>query len=253
MAKMGTADAGEGDMFVAFETWEDNVLWPALTKEYGTTTDQESGNQGISLKVSVTTPRTSALRADVEEAEVVSTRVLTAEGEPLKKHIEIQLPSETSYRAGDYLAVLPINPRETVARVLRKFELPWDSHLTIEAGSHVPLPTNASLPASVIFGAYVELAQPATKRVCLPQSIGFACTDQSCRTFLPSPKLPLMQMTSLRLRSLLPSHLMMKSRVRGCLSWICSSSTHLSSCHWVHSWPCCRPCVFDNSKFRSSK
>lgn len=170
LAKMGTADAGEGDMFVAFETWEDNVLWPALTREYGTTTDQESGKSGLSLKVSVTTPRTSALRADVEEAEVVSTRVLTAEGEPLKKHIEIKLPSETSYRAGDYLAVLPINPRETVARVMRKFELPWDSHLTIEAGGHVPLPTNASLPASTIFGAYVELAQPATKRNILALS-----------------------------------------------------------------------------------
>lgn len=154
-------------MFVSFESWEDDILWPALTKEYGTTSDQDVGKQGPSLKVSVTTPRTSALRADVREAEVIVAETLTAEGEPVKKHIEIKLPSETSYRAGDYLAVLPINPRETVSRVLRKFELPWDSHLIIEAGGQVPLPTNTSLPASDIFGAYVELAQPATKRVSL--------------------------------------------------------------------------------------
>jgi cytochrome P450/NADPH-cytochrome P450 reductase len=162
---MGVADAGEGDMFVSFESWEDDILWPALTKQYGTTSYQESGQQGPSLKVEVTTPRTSALRADVQEAEVITAKVLTADGEPIKEHIEIKLPSDTTYRAGDYLAVLPINPRQTVARALRKFELPWDSHLIIEAGSQVPLPTNASLPSSNIFGAYVELAQPATKRV----------------------------------------------------------------------------------------
>ncbi|KAK6063914.1 cytochrome P450 [Seiridium cupressi] len=164
LAKMGVADAGDGDMFVAFERWEDEVLWPALSKQYGTTSNQEYGKQGPSLKVEVTTPRTSALRADVQEAEVIAAEVLTAEGEPIKKHIEIKLPSDTSYRAGDYLAVLPINPKETVTRALRRFELPWDSHLLIEAGSQVPLPTNVSLPASNIFGAYVELAQPATKR-----------------------------------------------------------------------------------------
>lgn len=171
LAKMGTADAGEGDMFVSFESWEDDTLWPALTKEYGTTTNQDVATQGPSLKVTVTTPRTSALRADVQEAEVIVAKTLTAEGEPVKKHVEIKLPSDSSYRAGDYLAVLPINPKETVSRVLRKFELPWDSHLLIEAGSQVPLPTNTSLPASDIFGAYVELAQPATKRVSSPWPI----------------------------------------------------------------------------------
>ncbi|KAI0124807.1 cytochrome P450 [Xylariales sp. AK1849] len=164
LANIGRADAGESDMFVDFESWEDETLWPALAKFYGTSGSQELTKQGTSLKVSVTSPRTSALRTDVQEAEVVSSRVLTAEGEPVKRHMEIKLPSDTTYRAGDYLAVLPINPKETVSRVMRKFELPWDSHLMIEGDDQTPLPTNTSVSASDVFGAYVELAQPATKR-----------------------------------------------------------------------------------------
>ncbi|KAI1869212.1 uncharacterized protein JN550_005842 [Neoarthrinium moseri] len=164
LAATGFADAGDSDMFVAFESWEDNVFWPALVKQYGTSTDTQAANQGSSLKVSVTSPRTSALRADVQQAEVIATKILTANGEPVKKHIEIKLPSDNTYRAGDYLAVLPINPKETVSRAMRKFELPWDAHLEIQADSQIPLPTNTSISASDIFGAYVELAQPATKR-----------------------------------------------------------------------------------------
>lgn len=165
---MGLSDAANGDMFVDFETWEDNALWPALTEKYADRLAESSSNEDLlsvsSLKVSVTTPRVSTLRENVQEAEVISNRVLTAPGEPVKCHIEMRLPSTMSYRSGDYLAVLPINPRETVSRVMRRFELPWDAHITIEGDSLLPLPKNESYPASTIFGAYVELGQPATKR-----------------------------------------------------------------------------------------
>ncbi|KAH8655409.1 cytochrome P450 [Xylariales sp. PMI_506] len=165
LSATGFADAGESDMFVAFESWEDNVFWPALVKHYGTATDEQTLSQGLSsLKVNVTSPRTSALRTDVRQAEVVATKVLTADGEPIKKHIEIRLPSDSTYRAGDYLAVLPINPQKLISRVMRRFELPWDAHLEIQADSQLPLPTNTSIAASDFFGAYVELSQPATKR-----------------------------------------------------------------------------------------
>lgn len=60
----------------------------------------------------------------MQTARVVSQRTLTAEGEPTKNHIEIELPSGTFYRAGDYLTVLPTNPGENISRVLRRFRLP---------------------------------------------------------------------------------------------------------------------------------
>ncbi|XXG96367.1 hypothetical protein Hte_002649 [Hypoxylon texense] len=164
VADIGLTDVGAGDAFADFETWEDDVFWPALKKQYGLSPDEAEVSLDAGLKVSITSPRTSTLRQDVMEGLVVESRTLTAEGEPVKKHVEIVLPSDETYRAGDYLAVLPINPKQIVERAMRRFHLPWDSHITIGSDGMTSLPTNTSLPAHDIFGAYVELSQPATKR-----------------------------------------------------------------------------------------
>ena len=96
---------------------------------------------------------------------MVGTSILTAKEASVKKqHMEIQLPSDMTYKAGDYIAVLPVNPRDNVHRVMRYFHLPWDAHITISANALTPLPDNVSIPAVDVFGSYVELAQPATKR-----------------------------------------------------------------------------------------
>ncbi|KAI1174519.1 bifunctional P-450:NADPH-P450 reductase [Nemania sp. FL0916] len=164
IADMGLSDAGSTDTFTDFETWEDNVLWPALFEKYGTTNSKAEETQSTGLSVEITNPRTSTLRQDVMEAFVVNTRKLTADGEPVKKHIEIALPSGQTYRSGDYLAVLPINPKAVVQRVMRRFRLAWDAHITIGGAANTALPTKTSIPAQSVFNAYVELAQPATKR-----------------------------------------------------------------------------------------
>ncbi|KAI0406406.1 bifunctional P-450:NADPH-P450 reductase [Xylaria palmicola] len=163
VAELGLSDTGSTDTFTDFETWEDSVLWPALREKYGTESSEQDA-QSTGLSVEITSPRTSTLRQDVMEAFVVDTRKLTADGEPVKKHIEIALPSEQTYRSGDYLAVLPINPKSVVHRVMRRFQLAWDAHITIAGAANTALPTKTSMPAQSVFSAYVELAQPATKR-----------------------------------------------------------------------------------------
>ncbi|RYC59007.1 hypothetical protein CHU98_g7216, partial [Xylaria longipes] len=162
IADMGLSDAGSTDTFTDFETWEDNVFWPAMHKKYGTENSKDAQSAGLSVEI--TNPRTSTLRQDVMEAFVVDTRKLTADGEPVKKHIEIALSSGQTYRSGDYLAILPINPKSVVQRVMRRFKLAWDAHITIAGAANTPLPTQTSMPAQSVFSAYVELAQPATKR-----------------------------------------------------------------------------------------
>ncbi|KAF5662549.1 bifunctional p-450:nadph-p450 reductase [Fusarium heterosporum] len=161
LVPMGSADAATSDMFSDFEAWEDTVLWPGLKEKYNVTDDESSGQRG--LLVEVTTPRKTTLRQDVEEAMVVSERTLTKSG-PAKKHIEIQLPSGMTYKAGDYLAILPLNPRATVSRVFRRFSLAWDSFLKIQSDGPTTLPTNIAISAFDVLSAYVELSQPATKR-----------------------------------------------------------------------------------------
>lgn len=159
---LGTTDAAEGDMFSDFETWEDESLWPALKAKYGAGAASADGVGG-GLVVDVSLPRKSTLRQDVEEAIVTDARTLTENGS-VKNHIEIRLPTGMTYRSGDYLAVLPFNPRDIVSRVFRRFKLSWDAVLTIHSDQPTSLPTEAPISANDVLRAYVELSQPATKR-----------------------------------------------------------------------------------------
>jgi len=158
---MGGTDAADRDMFSDFEAWEDTVLWPALGAKYKTTTTNDSGPL---LAVEISNPRSSTLRQDVQEAVVVAARDLT-KGDSTKRHIEIALPTGMTYSAGDYLAVLPLNPAALVNRAMRRFKLAWDACLTISPDRTTSLPTGQAISAVDLFAAYVELAQPATKRV----------------------------------------------------------------------------------------
>ncbi|KAI5855550.1 bifunctional P-450:NADPH-P450 reductase [Durotheca rogersii] len=172
IAEMGLADAGKDEMFIVFESWLDNTLWPSLDK-LGASKGQVAplSTRGSLLKVTVLNNRSSMLRQNVREAKVTAARQLTADGEPLKKHIEIQLPAGATYRSGDYLTVLPINPAETVQRVMRRFELPRDASIKIE-GTGISLPTDELISANSILGGFVELSQPATRRNVLALADG---------------------------------------------------------------------------------
>lgn len=176
LTDLGLADVSTDELFSTFETWADDVLWPRLVAQYGadgktqphgSSAGQEAASNAA-VEVTVSNSRTQALRQDVGQAMVVETRLLTAESEKerRKKHLEIRLPDGVSYTAGDYLAVLPINPPETVRRAMRQFKLSWDAQITIAAsGPTTALPTDGPIAANDIFSTYVELSQPATRKV----------------------------------------------------------------------------------------
>ncbi|KAF2272549.1 bifunctional P-450/NADPH-P450 reductase [Westerdykella ornata] len=167
IAPIGTADAASGDIFTDFETWEDQVFWPAMKQQYGTT-DAGDERQESGVKVEVSAPRPSMLRQDVREAEVEDVQILckasAADRIGEKRHIEISLPSDMTYSAGDYLAILPLNPKENIGRAMRHYGLAWDSMLTITSARPTVLPVGTPVSATDVLGAYVELAQPASKR-----------------------------------------------------------------------------------------
>lgn len=167
---LGLADAAKGEMFTEFEQWEDEVFWPAISAKYGTTEEGADGEAPFNpnLAIQFSSPRPLTLHQDVKEAVVVDARVLTAPGASQKNHVEISLPAGLTYQTGDYLAVLPINPPETVNRAMRRFSLAWDSTITITADGRTTLPTNTPVRAYDVLSSYVELSQPATKRVSHP-------------------------------------------------------------------------------------
>jgi cytochrome P450/NADPH-cytochrome P450 reductase len=164
LVAMGSTDAAQGDIFTDFETWEDQVLWPALREKYGSSEVEGEGSLEATLDVGISTPRSKILRQDVREARVEEVEVLSGSGVTEKRHIEISLPSDMSYSAGDYLAILPLNPKENIRRATKYFGLSWDSMLTISSAGPTTLPTDTPISAVDVFGAYVELAQPASKR-----------------------------------------------------------------------------------------
>lgn len=162
IAAAGFGDVAAGDIFNDFDKWQDEVFWAALGPF-----KEDLSDAGIELEID-TSSRRSTLRQDVREAIVVSNRVLTAPGEAEKRHIALKLPTGMTYSAGDYLAVLPLNHMKNIRRVLRRFGLPWDAMLTIKNGANTTLPIDHTLSAMDILGAYVELSQPATRRVRWP-------------------------------------------------------------------------------------
>jgi cytochrome P450 / NADPH-cytochrome P450 reductase len=134
-----------GDIFNDFDKWQDEQLWPALGGK-GDTGDEA----GIDIEVD-TDSRRSKLRQDVKEAIVVRNEVLTVEGVPEKRHIVLKLPTGMTYKAGDYLAVLPINNPKNIRRVLKWANLPWDAMLTIKTGANTTLPTGHPISAVSLF------------------------------------------------------------------------------------------------------
>ena len=164
VAERGYADAAAGDMFNDFDKWEDRVLWPSVRQIFGDNDANAEEQSGLDVEI-MPSKRSSYLHQDVREAVVTNASVLTMEGEPPKRHIEIKLPTDLTYRAGDYLAILPLNQPVTIRRVLQRFELPWDARLTIKPGQNTVLPVGEPISVFGLLGAYVELNQPATLKV----------------------------------------------------------------------------------------
>ncbi|KAH9948045.1 bifunctional P-450/NADPH-P450 reductase [Amylocystis lapponica] len=160
----GEGDAGSAEFFEAFNKWEAQV-WETLTREYQTKTD-EGATDGIEVKmVSDGTARAEVLRQpDAALGTVVENRILTAPNAPEKRHIELELPKHMTYRAGDYLAILPTNPARDVKRAIARFGLTPEQGLTISSAGPTSLPINRPISLFTLLSGYVELSQAATTR-----------------------------------------------------------------------------------------
>ena len=245
---MGLADVAAGDIFNDFDRWQDEILWPAIGGGQNNAQDESGPEVEID-----TTSRRSNLRQDVKEAIVISNQVLTAEGVPEKRHIVLQLPTGMTYKAGDYLAVLPINNRKYIHRVLKRFGLPWDAMLNIKSGANTTLPTGHPMSAISILGAYVELSQLATRKV---RNFGLTLHNSSSMTAM---------LICCRISKGSVSALTTRQSAKSCevslersmiLKWP-QSGAHLLTFlkntlrplfHSVTSWPCYRRCVSGNTQ-----
>lgn len=161
----GEANA-RGDFFGDFDEWYAG-FWPAVDAALGQSTSSPAAQPELEIQF-VGNVREPLLRQNgLAVGTVVANRELvdmTKPGARSKRHVEIALPEGMSYRTGDYLAILPLNPSELVQRALARFNLDYDSHvlLSMERGDTF-LPTGTPVAVGELLSSYVELAVPATR------------------------------------------------------------------------------------------
>ncbi|CUA67147.1 NADPH-ferrihemoprotein reductase [Rhizoctonia solani] len=96
--------------------------------------------------------------------QVIENKLLTTFGAPAKHHIEIQLPADVTYRAGDYSSILPLNPPEYVRRCLARFNLSPEQQVILDISDPTTLPAGKAMSISELLSGFIELGQAATKR-----------------------------------------------------------------------------------------
>ncbi|EJU05224.1 cytochrome P450 [Dacryopinax primogenitus] len=168
LVRRGEGDAGGDELFSSFDSWE-KTLWPALGKAFDTTAPPHCNLEGVMkddpvVTVTGTTRNILLRQPDLTEGCCVENHILTAPGQPVKRHIEFQLPQGMEYRPGDYLTILPLNPPESVHRVLTHFNMLGETKIAIKSHGPTTLPTDEPISLQDIFSGYVELGQPMTQR-----------------------------------------------------------------------------------------
>jgi cytochrome P450/NADPH-cytochrome P450 reductase len=167
LVERGEANA-RGDFFGDFDDWYAR-FWEPVGAEFGQSAQAPAPSPALEVEF-VGAVRDPILRQnELQLGTVVANRELVDVSAPharSKRHVEIALPDGMTYRTGDYLAVLPLNPAALVDRALARFGLAYDSNVVIRAGegTRTFLPTGTPVSAGELLSSYVELAQPATRK-----------------------------------------------------------------------------------------
>ena len=157
------ADACKDPVLDDLEKWEDEKSWPSVKASFGGVDDPAPDRVPSSdLAISHLLKTHGSCRGGRETLVLKSKTAALSDGS-MKKCTELQLPAGMTYRAGDYLAVLPENPRQNIDRVVRKFDLPWDGSLCVRSKDTFQ-PCGTPLGIREVLGSCVEISQPATRR-----------------------------------------------------------------------------------------
>jgi cytochrome P450 / NADPH-cytochrome P450 reductase len=169
---------GAGDAHADFDgqyrSWHAD-LWSDLADGLDIDTDQTGpASAAPSLAITLVNRQlTNPVLMSYEAlgAKVAENRELSAIGEMVPgvrstRHIEIDLPDDIDYRAGDHLGVLPRNSIELIRRVMFRFGLDAGMYATVSTsgpGTFTHLPLDEPAPLLGILGSSVELQARATR------------------------------------------------------------------------------------------
>jgi cytochrome P450 / NADPH-cytochrome P450 reductase len=174
----GVYARGEGDarsdLDGQFEDWFAKAA-PQAVKEFGVDSSfSRSADDEPLYRIEPVAP--SAVNAIVALGGVAPMKVLvnselqnktgTNASDRSTRHIEVQLPSDITYRVGDHLSVVPRNDPALVDSVARRFGfLPSDQiRLQVAEGRRAQLPVGDTVSVGRLLTEFVELQQVATRK-----------------------------------------------------------------------------------------
>lgn len=164
ICERGVGNVAAPDLFGDFEDWLETLWLNLAMRNTNLTAVHQEDIPTLEVSIS-STYRTDVLRYGfMESGTVVSNTVITRGNTDVKRHIEIEMPKGTVYRAGDYLGILPVSPIPLVQRALVRFGLHSDDVLTIKSKTPQSIPIDTPVAAFVLFCGFLELDQPATLR-----------------------------------------------------------------------------------------
>ena len=165
--KRGEADA-RGDFFGDFDNWYKD-FWTDLSKYFNKDIKKLENKAIYEVEVLEENRANILKQNELQKGEIVKNIELVNMNYPnarSKRHIEIKLPENMKYKSGDYLAILPINPIESIEKALNIFGFSHDTHIIINKSNEVQsfLPTGYPINVFEVLASYVELSQPATRK-----------------------------------------------------------------------------------------
>jgi cytochrome P450/NADPH-cytochrome P450 reductase len=169
----GEGDA-RSDLDGQFESWFAKAA-PVAVKEFGVDTNfSRSANDAPLYQIEPVAPTTVnaivALGGASPMKVLVNSELQNKTGanasDRSTRHIEVQLPSNLSYRVGDHLSVVPRNDPVLVDAVARRFGfLPADQiKLQVAEGRRAQLPVGDAVSVGRLLTEFVELQQVATRK-----------------------------------------------------------------------------------------
>ncbi|MCA0350430.1 MAG: cytochrome P450 [Chloroflexi bacterium] len=185
LLERGAADA-RSDFFGDFERWY-APFWQTHNQTFAIASAEISSKPLYQVELLPSSSDQLAQQTGFGFASVLENRELVDLSSPLgrsKRHIELRLPSELQYQAGDYLAILPQNHPSLIERACKHFGLKPEQTVILHATRGAAnLPIDRPISLGELLSSHVELATPATQRdlellaqknVCPPHQIHLA-------------------------------------------------------------------------------
>ncbi|KAH8591092.1 hypothetical protein B0O99DRAFT_719766 [Bisporella sp. PMI_857] len=155
------SDAANNGVFNDFDGWASKEFWPALKKNFSVQEFEVPDTEGFDIEIIKNSPSVE-LHDETKHATVKLNKLLTATSEPGKRHIEIELPPNTTYQTGDHLAILLTNPHKLVKRIISHFGLALEATIILKSEPSKGLPSGQTIYN--LLSSNVELNQPATEK-----------------------------------------------------------------------------------------